>query len=72
MEQSRQQTHEKAMAALTAMQRSAIEKYIAAHPRPERGPGFGPGGPGGPAGPPPRGFGGPPPGDGPPPPPPAL
>jgi precorrin-4 methylase len=43
MEASRKTTHDKAMAVLTGSQKAAIEKYQAAHPRPQRGGGRGPG-----------------------------
>ena len=69
------QTHEKAMALLTAEQRKVVTDYIQKHPRPQGGPGFGPprggqGGPGRPDMPPPGGPGGGDGQDGPPPPPP--
>lgn len=61
-ESSRQETYDKALSFMTAEQREMTEKFVAAHPRPERGgPGFGP---------PPGGFGPPPGGPGFPPPPP--
>lgn len=62
MDQSRRQTHDQAMAILTDAQRSAVEKFIEDHPRPQQGEGFGP--PPGGFGPPPDGNGPPPPGDG--------
>jgi hypothetical protein len=62
MDQSRRQTHDKAMAILTSEQRATVQKYQQAHPRPAGGPPEGgpggppPGGPdGGPDGPPPGG-----------------
>jgi uncharacterized membrane protein len=68
MEQSRQDIHDKAMAVLTDDQKAQVEKFVAEHPLPPGGPGFGPppGGPGDgpPAGGPPAG----PPPDAPPPP----
>jgi Spy/CpxP family protein refolding chaperone len=66
MMQSRKQTHDDALAALTDAQRGAIEKFIEEHPRPQGPNGFGP--PPNGFGPPPPGEFGPPPGDGPPPP----
>lgn len=74
MDQSRAETHQKAMAILTDDQKSMVEQFIKDHPRPQGGRGGGPGrGHGGPPhdgfGPPPGGGpdGGPPPPDGPPP-----
>ncbi|HZO87339.1 MAG TPA: hypothetical protein VFB38_03305 [Chthonomonadaceae bacterium] len=64
--QSRQETHEKAMAVLTEGQQTLVENYLQAHPQPGPGEGFGL--------PPPGGFGPPPggPGETPPPPPPDI
>jgi Spy/CpxP family protein refolding chaperone len=63
-ESSRQETYNRALGVMTPEQRETTEKFVAAHPRPERGgPGFGP---------PPGGFGPPPGGPGFPPPPPDM
>jgi Spy/CpxP family protein refolding chaperone len=54
MEQQREATYQKALAALTAANRATVEAYVQAHPRPQfGGPGGGPGGRGGFGGPPP-------------------
>ncbi len=63
MERNRQQFHEEAMAVLTDAQKTTVQEFIEAHPRPPFGGGR-PGGHGGPGGdgdgpppPPPGGFG---------------